>query len=316
MKIDFNNYQSSAPVSKKSYVSYPQLLSALSVKKDVINISEKEYALNIVKAGAGMFAPSNLIRRSQGFIDYYEDFFKVNNFSTANSFNKLTGYAYDPTYIGQFSNMIGKAHANILFKKLSRGWFTYNYEGWAMQMGIKLTGARPDLVGLNLNNQLFTIEAKGWSSKGTDAKKLAAVHQSVSVNVGQTAGIASISKDLYNKIEVDYIDPKPSNEVLEFSVEELKRNYYALWRSQITNRSKHKNIAGKDIIIFDYLRFLDNYYLIGIEKEMLENITLNLFNREITQGENYLIDGDGVGIFLVSDNDDKMTLENFISEHK
>ncbi|MGT2666788.1 hypothetical protein ACVRYP_05680 [Streptococcus rifensis] len=260
-----------------------------------------------------MFKPTNLVKKAQGFLDYYEEFFKVDNFTTATGFKKLSGYSYDPTYIGQFSNIIGKANTNILFKRLSRGWFTYNYEGWALKNGVKLSGKRPDLVGINFDSKLFTLESKGWTTTGSDNKKLSAVHQSVSINIRQESGIACISQKIYNNIEVDYIDPLVGDIPIEFDIRKLIIDYYKNWQRQITEIVGNKKIDNREIVIFDYLRFLDKYYLIGIEKSCLENTDKeNFYKDTFSEDENYFLEGDGIGIFLVSTKDDVLILQKFI----
>ncbi|NQN68368.1 hypothetical protein HPA05_07780 [Streptococcus suis] len=335
MMIKYNEYLPVGKhVDKSGYLNYRSLVGQLSVKSGVIKISEIEYAKNIIMAGMGYFTPRNLITRAQGFIDYYQDFFPKPNFLTATHFLQPNGYAYDPTMIAHFSNIIGKTNAHILFKKLSYGWFSYSFEGYALQKGYSIKGKRPDLVGISRNNKVYTLEAKGWSDPGTDKRKYAAIQQAISVNIKQQTGIAVISKNIYTNIEVDYIDPPIDGPIIE-SIDNnyLINSYYTsiFDRSILPNESRF-TVGNVTFQAFDFLYFLGKKYLIGIDVQILDYIfpeygqddeskrkyerILNDENqrvyKEISNTESQFVDVDGIGLFLVSD--DNIELQNILEK--
>jgi hypothetical protein len=73
----------------------------------------------------------------------------------------------DPTEKGQFSNLVGKAIADFLSKRIDHSLFTVNYEA-AMRLkdiSLSISGKqirRPDLPAF-VPNATFAIEAKGFS---------------------------------------------------------------------------------------------------------------------------------------------------------
>ncbi|HFI0079351.1 TPA: hypothetical protein ACGO39_001933 [Streptococcus suis] len=325
MRIKYNEFLPIGKhILKSGYLDYHSLVRQLSVKSGVIDVSEMEYAKNIIMAGMGYFAPQKLIARVQGFIDYYQDFFPKANFLTATHFLQPNGYSYDPTMIANFSNVIGKTNAHILFKKLSNGWYSYSYEGYALRNGKSIKGKRPDLVGISLNNKIYTLEAKGWSDCGTNKRKYAAIQQSVSVNIKQQAGIAVISKKLYTDIEVDYIDPPIDSPIIE-SIDSnglIKSYYTSILDKSILKNDSILTVENVKFQVFDFLYFLGKKYLIGIDVRILDYIfseygkddeskqkyerILNGENQreyvKISNTESQFVDVDGIGLFLVSDN--------------
>ncbi|SUN79062.1 Uncharacterised protein [Streptococcus milleri] len=296
-KQQFLNYHSSL----KDDLIYDRLLDSLQSRQGNLSVSEMEYAINVVQAGVGMFKPTNLISRAQGFLDFYKDCFPV-NFMNVNCFMIPQGYNYDPTFLSHFSNLIGKAHTSILFKKLSQGFFTYNFEGYANEKGMKLIGSRPDLIGVSMQNKLFTLESKGWKNGGSKSKKLNAVKQSLSVNVNQQAGIAVISKRLYKNIEIEYIDPPIYGNHIKFNVEEIIESYYHIWKF-LVDRSGDKygpiEIDNMIFQVFDTIDFKNKKYFIGIDERFLNKNYQGVENF-VEPKEDYFIDESGLGLFLIT----------------
>ncbi|MDO4667953.1 MAG: hypothetical protein Q4A90_08965 [Streptococcus sp.] len=300
MKITYTEYKNKANFNKTNAQNFKSLISKLTtVGPNAINVTKMEYILNAVKVGMGQYSPNNLVRKGQAFLTYYEDFFDVGNFLQAESFSEPQAYAYDPTYIAQFSNIIGKIHTNIMFKRLSGGIITFNYEGWAKMNSKTLTGSRPDLVGVDRNNKYFSLESKGWKKNKGNPAKFKAVQQALSVNIGQVSSIAVVSSNLFDKIDIDYIDPPVDGVPEGISLDGLVTKYYEIWQSQVLDDPLVEKIGKIEFIMFDYIVFLNEYHLLGIDKRHLNTDHYNkveFYEYEQREGESY-IDSDGIGVF-------------------
>ena len=76
-------------------------------------------------------------------------FFQFSYYMQSNSlkndkFSLPPNHLYDPTEKGQFSNIVGKAIADFLAKKIDNAIHTVNYEAAMKMKGIPNTGSRPD----------------------------------------------------------------------------------------------------------------------------------------------------------------------------
>lgn len=191
--------------------------------------NEKMSYLSFIKhlaiAGQGNMPSISKFNRCLGMFLHYSDYmnmvdFKKDFFSTPSSYN------YDPTEKNQFSNLVGKAIADFLSKKISGSKITFNYEAAMKLAGHKIIGPRPDL--LCVGKKVFAVEAKGFSYK-TISDKAMKNHKDQSgkgpIKVDFSA--ASVSYNLYNKVRVNYYDPSyDDGEDNSKIIMELTKQYY------------------------------------------------------------------------------------------
>ena len=177
---------------------------------------------------------------------------------------------YDPTEKGQFSNIIGKAIADFLSKKIDNSIHTTNYEAAMKINGLAIIGSRPDLLAF-ANNSTFAIEAKGYSRRSVsnnDMNQYKQQSQNGSIPVNFT--VASVSYNLYNKVKCKYHDPDQSNHKLDTELfTQLTKNYYS---------------SFLDFIEFEDCKQIkyNNEYFYEV------NILSNIFNVESTLFKNKL----------------------------
>lgn len=160
------------------------------------------FAKHMAFAGQGYrINPSNLLR-TLGMFLHYSPYIKKQDFYINNCFSLPSTIFSDPTEQGQFSNIAGKAIADFLSKRIDNSFFTLNYEAVAPR---PMQGQRPDLVAFT-QKAVFTIEAKG---RRTNNPGNMADHkiQAGSGNLKRHFSVASVSYNLYNKVQCKYHDP-------------------------------------------------------------------------------------------------------------
>ena len=131
---------------------------------------------------------------------------------------------YDPTAKAQFSNLVGKAIADFLVKRIDGAILTLNYE-WAMrQIDLKVQGSRPDLLALLRGGAKIAIEAKGYSRGPGNVRrhKFQALRGPIPVQFA----VASIAFNLYHRVEAVYYDPERPEETNLELWQYLSKKYY------------------------------------------------------------------------------------------
>lgn len=92
----------------------------------------------------------------------YKDYIRWESFHDNNRFSIPYTGIKDLTEKNHFSNIVGKAIADFLSKKIDNSLYTVNYEAAMSLCGHSLLGMRPDLLAFN-HDEKFAIEAKGFS---------------------------------------------------------------------------------------------------------------------------------------------------------
>lgn len=196
-----------------------------------ISIIQKQISLlgilkHMAVAGQGYFPHIKKLRKTQGMFLRFEDYLHYNSLKQ-NHFSTPNGYAYDPTDMGEFSTVVGKAFADYLVKDIDSAKLTFNYEASMRKRNLPITGSRPDLLGFRSNFTKIAIEAKGrkngiGASEMEDFKQQA---QSGPISVHNA--VASVVYNLYTKIRANYYDPKVEmfDDGSDF-VNELIKEYY------------------------------------------------------------------------------------------
>jgi hypothetical protein len=140
-----------------------------------------------------------------GMLLAYGDFIELNGINLIGFKSPITS---DPTEKAQFSNLLGKAIADFLSKKISNCVLSYNYEGAMQFNGHPISGGRPDLYCLSTNKRQFAIECKGFSKKSVSNNEMSKhKRQSKSGPLHVHFSIASVTYNIYKNISVKYFDP-------------------------------------------------------------------------------------------------------------
>ena len=303
-------------------VDYIDTSGSQSVKS--IYMSRLAFAKHMAIAGQ-RFAPKpkKLLRTIAMFL-HYSYYIRRNTFYK-NSFSQPPLLLSDPTEKSQFSNLAGKSIADFLSKRIHKSMFTINYEAAMKFYGFKVKGSRPDLIAFTDKAQ-FAIEAKGYSVDrvGTmlDYKR-----QAASGPILVNFSVASVSYNLYNKVECNYHDPYNQDIAYDDElVRSLTKKYYSglsefitsdsfLVEERIINGAKFYAVSlfprlrsnlFSDECLFCYkvLKYLDLKLLLPTNiMELAENginrqdASFSFESRE----ENVYIDNDRVGL-MVSNN--------------
>jgi hypothetical protein len=155
---------------------------------------------------------------------HYVSYLQRQNFYN-NRFSVPPNQLYDPTEKGQFSNIVGKAIADYLSKKINHSLITVNYEAAMKLRNMRLNVRRPDLIAYS-QNSMFAIEAKGYS-KSSSGNMNKHKDQSRTGGIPVNFSVACVSYNIYNEIKCKYFDPY--NEDVPYDLETLSRlskNYY------------------------------------------------------------------------------------------
>lgn len=196
------------------------------------NTSDKTYHLSklgFVKhfaiAGQGYSPRPRKLMRAIGMLLHYSLYLNRAALNH-NRFSEPEIILSDPTEKGQFSNLVGKALADFLSKRIDNSFFTVNYEAAMRASGLLIRGPRPDLIAFK-NNAMFALEAKGRSSRNPgDMPKY-----KLQANTGPLPtnfSIACISYNLFEKVKCNYHDP--FNENIPFDdkmLSEISKQYYS-----------------------------------------------------------------------------------------
>jgi hypothetical protein len=178
---------------------------------------------------AGMrYAPStHKLSRMAGMFLNYAYYLNKHDFYSG-KFSVPPDRFYDPTDKSQFSNLAGKTIADFLSKKIHNSKFTVNYEAAMKHEDIPILGSRPDLIAFTEGNEIFSIEAKGYS-KGTSGDM--DVHKAQSLRsdprIPVDFSVASVSYNMYDNLMCKYHDPEVDNPIRDNSLlVDLSKNYY------------------------------------------------------------------------------------------
>lgn len=197
-------------------------------------ISLPEFLNSVVKSIRWNVSSTNLQLRSTGFYLYYFDYFP-SNFDNSNGF---VDPKIDPTEKAHFSNVVGRAFADYLAKRLLNVSYSENYEHVTGDTG---SLSRPDLISTSHNRDTFAIEAKGYTQKiGTGSILVEeAKNQAGNGTYSTTYEVASITSYIYDSLKVIFKDPNgdekklSKDELAESAVKYYKLIFKSLRRNSV-----------------------------------------------------------------------------------
>jgi hypothetical protein len=205
--------------------------TAGTISNQTHRLTRLAFSKHLAIAGQGYAPrPQKLIRTLAMFF-HYSSYIQRQAFYNG-GFSEPPLQLSDPTEIGLFSNLAGRAIADFLSKRINRTIYTVNYEA-AMRIhnppiplsinGIQVR--RPDLLAYTTNSR-FAIEAKGFSAgfgNMTHHK-----NQSQTGGIAVNFSIASVAYDLYNQVKCKYHDPYNDNVPYDNEMlSQLTRDYYS-----------------------------------------------------------------------------------------
>jgi hypothetical protein len=225
------------------------------------------FAKHMAFAGQGYrIKPSNILR-ILGMFFHYSYYMQRQDFYNNNCFSLPPSILSDPTEQNQFSNIVGKAIADFLSKRINQSFLTLNYEAVAPR---PLRGQRPDLVAFS-QNAIFTLEAKG---RGPNNPGNMANHklQASSGNLPRHFSVACVSYNIYNSIKCNYHDPFNKN--IKYNIEGLRissANFYNNLSKFINNNyfeveivtyqnERFYEVAFSPVKLLKYFRNFDEYH--------------------------------------------------------
>lgn len=217
-----------------------------------ISISRVGFVKHLAMAGQGYRFNTGLVFRALGMFLHYSQYLDRTSFYN-NHFSQPPLGLSDPTEKGQFSNLAGKAIADLLSKKIDNSFYTINYEAAMRVNNIKIKGERPDLIAFSNAGQ-FAIESKGrvQTNPGNMAThKLQSKSGSISVHFT----IASISYNLFTRVKCKYHDPFNGNIPYDSeTLRETSRQYYQGFSTFLNN-----DYFGYEIVEYNNERFYEVY---------------------------------------------------------
>lgn len=217
------------------------LVNHIDVNRNVSNKTFEMTYLAFVKhlaiAGQGYAPSTQKLFRTIGMFLHYNNYMRLTAFEN-DKFSEPPIELSDPTDKAQFSNLVGKAIADFLSKRIDNSLYTVNYEAVMRLKNIRIMGSRPDLMAYS-SNAMFSLETKGRHNNSpgdmiSHKNQAKALHPP---DIMANFSIACISYNLYNKIKCNYHDP--FNENVNFDNEALgilSKEYYKGFLGFLDNR--------------------------------------------------------------------------------
>lgn len=281
-----------------------QHVDGAGVKKPITqSISLLQFIKHGALAGQGpgaTFFPT--LTRGIGLLLFYQEYIRVDSSLSLTGFNLTAGG--DPTELGDFSTIAGKAFADILAKKVLGAPFTFTYEAALAAAGYPVVGVRPDFYCPSPSGQ-FSLESKG--RKGASPKSLMAEakKQSQAGVLPVSFSYASVTFDLYNKPKCHFHDPiqRAAPEDIDLH-RSLARRYYDFIIRDLLNSKQwaRKRLGERDFLAYRFqTRWGAMEFLVDREIESrlhAELPTDDVVHKgfEPINNERFYIDRDGVGI--------------------
>lgn len=292
--------------------------------KQSYNLSCLAFVKHLAIAGQSFAPTPRKIIRIISMFFHYQMYIQRNSFNQGR-FSQPPRYLSDPTEKGHFSNLAGKSIADFLSKRINNSIITVNYESAMRERNMSVGGVkRPDLLAFS-NNEIFAIEAKGYSGGSGDMNKHK--NQSKTGGIPVNFSVACVSYNLYNNIKCKYYDPYRGEFPFDNDVFTLlsQKYYYGLlgflnekffeFREIRINGEKFfaTDILSKDLeMVFQkeclfnsiFLYKLRDFYkpeliLPGNIKELAKHglsRDIKPFEYDISKNENMYIDNDRVGL--------------------
>lgn len=278
----------------------------------VIDLNFLQFSKHLAFAGMGAHLSAYNLYRFLGMMTEYAPYWN----GASSSFTIPRIVKNDPTDLGQLSNRIGKAMADLLAKRIYGAKFTHNYEDVMVLSGHQLKGKRPDLY-CDTTTKQFAVEAKGLSCKSVSRKEMAKHKaQSGEGPISVNFSVASVTYNIYDSMHVKFHDPV--GEDAEYSVELNLKLRDAYYRSllDMLERLRIKPYYQLDGLPPNYVAYQlpellqegKHYLLVHelIEKGWWEDLPSNDSPMFINE-ENVYVDVDGIGFGFSSGQSPEIT---------
>ncbi|WP_313032402.1 hypothetical protein [Massilia alkalitolerans] len=224
-------------------------------------------------------------------------------------FNPLPPYMVDPTELGDFSTIVGRAVGDYLAKSLLNAKISHTYEAAMNIMGLPLKGKRPDLYCVTSTEQ-FAVEAKAYSrSTFSNASMKARKKQAQAGPLPVHFAFASVTYDLFGSLKCKFHDPVVPDAIFNRRLNALlAMNYYESLYQQVSSFSRSVQMSINDrsylAFILEDFRFSEN--LSRIRLILPSEVELGLsaddylsIRHDRFESENLYLDSDGVGIQIM-----------------
>lgn len=271
-------------------------------------------------AGQGHAPALNKLMRTIGMMLHYCCYIQKNDFNN-NRFSEPPKALSDPTEKAQFSNLVGKAIADYLSKKIDKSIYTVNYEAAMRLNGRKIGGSRPDLIAY-CPQSIIAIEAKGLG-RNTPGNMQNHKKQSQSGPIKVNRSVACVSYNIFQKIKCNYHDPVIGDFHYDNdSLKELSKSYYKGLSDYLSKGHSVVTIGGEkfykidvanlflghesfqslycQLFVIELLKFYNLYLLLPGDIEYLckNGISREIKPLEYDYSENLYIDNDRVGFMF------------------
>ncbi len=158
-------------------------------------ISRLAFVKHFAIAGQGYAPRLSKLFRAIGMAFHYSYYLQSHSFYN-NHFSQPPDSLSDPTEKGQFSNLVGKAIADFLSKRISNSMLTVNYEAEMRLRHIPVVGPRPDLLAYSPTST-FAIEAKGYTAGPGNMTRHKLQARSGNHLIPVNFSIASVSSNIF-----------------------------------------------------------------------------------------------------------------------
>lgn len=136
---------------------------------------------------------------------------------------------WDPTDIAQFANIIGKAVADMLARRISGALYTHTYEAALLVKNKTMSGKRPDFY-CDTGDKQFALEAKGFTRNNVSDRKMQDFkNQAAAGSLPVHFHVACATYALFDyPIIAKYYDPENDNVVYDHQTSLiLARSFYS-----------------------------------------------------------------------------------------
>lgn len=193
------------------------------------NVQYLAFLKHFAVAGQGYQPSASRLLRIIGSMLWFHDYMNFGTFSTGR-FGQPPALRRDPSAQAQFSNLAGKALADLLAKRLDGALVTFGYEAAMACSDLPIVGARPDLFCIT-NRRQFAVEAKGLSvASVSDRDMRGHKMQAASGPLPVHFCVAAVSYGIFTTPKCRYHDPvAESNEFNRSLASALARHYYEGW---------------------------------------------------------------------------------------
>lgn len=294
-------------------------LNSSKIQTENIEFGWIQLLKHVAVAGSGYRPTISKLLRSLGFLFYYSDFLKQTDLKR-NKFSNPPDELYDPTEKNAFSNIIGKAVGDYLAKKLCDARLTQTYESAMLEKNLPIKGKRPDLLCFNRNQQ-FAVETKGFSASTISSSEMRKhKKQAKSGPLAVSFSIASVTYNIYNRIENNFYDPPEENDIYEVDLyNSMAIKYYGnIFNDPIITNflDSVTSINNSSFIVmpfypffFDfhpyfinlYRHFQENKYSLIIDNNLRNHLENNNFSDYYFDGiknDSIYVDRDGIGVSI------------------